>query len=76
MVRYYFEENELESLKCTLVGFSDASKNAYVINIYLLQLTEADNKTSLVASKTCVTRIKKITVSRLEFLGLIDLCSH
>ena len=33
--RYYFGDAELESLKCTLVGFGDASKDAYAANVYL-----------------------------------------
>ena len=71
--RYYFGDVELESLKCTLVGFGDASKDAYDANIHLTQQTEDGNETSLVASKTRVAPIKKITIPRLEILASVIL---
>ena len=71
--RYYFGDAELELLKCTLVGFGDASKDAYAANVYLARQTEDGNETALVASKTRVTPIKKITIPRLELLASVIL---
>ena len=71
--RYYFGDAELDSLKCTLMGFGDASKDAYAANVYLARKTEDGNETSLVASKTRVAPIKKITVPRLKLLASVIL---
>ena len=64
--RYYFGDAEFESLTCTLVGFGD--EDPYAANVYLARQTEDGNETSLVASKTRVAPIKKITIPRLELL--------
>ena len=53
------------------MGFGDASKDAYVADVYLAQQTEDGNETYLVASKTRVTPIKKITIPRLELLASV-----
>ena len=70
---YYFGDVELESLKCTLVGFGDASKDAYAAKVYLARQTKDGNETSLVASKTRVAPMKKITIPRLEPLVAVIL---
>ena len=71
--RYYFGDAELESLKCTLVGFGDALKDAYAANVYLARQMEDGNETPLVASNTTVAPIKKITIPRLELLASVIL---
>ena len=73
MPRYYFGDAEPELLKCTLVGFGDASKDAYAANVYLARQAEEWNETSLVASKTRVALIKKITIPRVELLASVIL---
>ena len=73
MLRYFFGDAELESLKCTLVGFGDASKDAYAANVYLARQTEDGNETSLVAPKTRVTPIKKITIPLTRAFSISDI---
>ena len=73
MLRYYFGDAELESLKFPLVGFGDASEDAYAANVYLAQQMEDGNETSLVASKTRVAPIKKIIIPRLKLLASVIL---
>ena len=52
-----------------LHGFSDASDAAYAATIYIRIETDANIKTSLIASKTKVAPISGETTPRLELLG-------
>ena len=63
-----------------LHGFSDALVNAYAAVIYLRMTDAYSNvQTSLVAAKTKVSPIKRLTIPRLELCGaqlLAQLLSH
>ena len=56
-----------------LVGFSDASEDAYACCIYIVGLDVSGNSTSLVVSKTRVSPLKIQTIPRLELLGALIL---
>ena len=55
-----------------LVGFCDASEDAYACCIYAVSQNE-DNNSSLILSKTRVSPLKKQTIPRLELLGALIL---
>ena len=57
-----------------LVGFSDASENAYACCVYIVCRDESDvTSSSLLASKTRVAPLKKNSIPRLELLGALIL---
>ena len=67
-----FYGNFFES-PAVLVGFSDASEDAYVCCIYIVGLDVSGNSTSLVVSKMRVSPLKIQTIPRLELLGALIL---
>lgn len=54
-----------------LVGFCDASLNAYAAVVYLRVVREASTSVSILASKTRVAPLKTITIPRLELLSAL-----
>ena len=55
------------TISIQLHGFSDASEKAYLGVVYLrMEDSNGMIYTSLVASKTCVAPIKRVTIPRLE----------
>ena len=77
--RCYFPK-EVTVCSMQLHGFSDASENAYAGVVYL-RITDSTDcvYTTLVASKTKVSPIKRLSISRLELCGaqvLAQLLSH
>ena len=67
--RCYFPK-EVEIVSIQLHGFSDASESAYAAVVYLrLTDTRGGVHISLVASKTKVAPIKRLTIPRLELCG-------
>ena len=69
---YYPEEANIVSTQ--LHGFSDASEKAYSSVVYL-RMEDSNGKvhTSLVASKTRVAPIKRVTIPRLQLNGALIL---
>ena len=70
--RYYFRyPGEIKSVE--LIGFSDASENAYAAVVYSRAEIEGEDesRTSLIESKTRVAPIKTQTMPRLELLGAL-----
>ena len=67
--RCYFPK-QAQILTFQLHGFSDASEDAYAAVVYF-RMTDRDGAvyTSLVASKTKVAPIKRLTIPRLELCG-------
>ena len=52
-----------------LIGFSDASENAYAACIYIVSEDQGEIRSSLVVSKTRVAPLKTQTIPRLELLA-------
>ena len=69
ITRCYFQGVAGEVKSVQLHGFSDASDAAYAATIYIRIETDANIKTSLIASKTKVAPISGETTPRLELLG-------
>ena len=67
----YFGTGPLSS--AILVGFSDASENAYSSCVYIRSKTEQGVTSSLVVSKTRVAPLKTQSIPRLELLGALIL---
>ena len=67
--RCYFPKG-VQVLSIQVHGFCDASESAYVAVVYL-RMVDSDGKVhvSLVASKTKVAPIKRLSVPRLELCG-------
>ena len=61
-----FNLNNISS--CMLLGFCDASQDAYAAVTYL---SDGDGNCSLVSSKTRVAPLPKQTIPRLELLGAV-----
>ena len=56
----------------SLVCFCDASSCAYVANVYLLQANGTNEcKSDLIFSKTRLVPLKKMTIPRLELMGVV-----
>ena len=69
---YYLKEANIVSTQ--LHGFSDASEKAYTGVVYLrMEYSKGMVYTSLVASKTRVAPIKRVTIPRLELNGALIL---
>lgn len=54
-----------------LIGFSDASENAYAAVVYLRLTLNGEHRSALVCSKTRVAPIKMLTIPRLELCGAV-----
>ena len=67
--RYYSHDVEGEALYYTLHGFGDASSKAYSAVIYLVAHTNQGIFPRLVASKTRIAPLKKLTINRLELMS-------
>ena len=65
---YFPKQAQIESFQ--IHGFSDASENAYAAVVYFrMEDREGAVYTSLIASKTKVAPIKRLTIPRLELCG-------
>ena len=61
-----------ENVQRSLVCFCDASSCAYAANVYLLHANGANEcKTDLIFSKTKLAPLKKMTIPRLELMGVV-----
>ncbi|KAL0810543.1 hypothetical protein ABMA28_010663 [Loxostege sticticalis] len=60
-----------ENSVITLLGFSDASENAYGAVVYLHVSTVAGNTVQLVCAKTKVAPTKPVSIARLELCGAV-----
>ena len=61
-----------ENVQRSLVCFCDASSCAYAANVYLLQANGANEcKSDLIFSKTRLAPLKKMTIPRLELMGVV-----
>ena len=67
--RCYTSAVKGEVLSYSLHGFGDASSKAYSAVIYLVYQTSQGIYTKLVASKTRVAPLKKLSINRLELLS-------
>lgn len=70
--RCYFPKDATDATVCSIQihGFSDASENAYAVVVYLrIADTSGNVHISLVASKTKVSPIKRLSIPRLELCG-------
>uniref|UniRef100_A0A1X7V2N7 Uncharacterized protein n=1 Tax=Amphimedon queenslandica TaxID=400682 RepID=A0A1X7V2N7_AMPQE len=54
-----------------LVGFCDASINAFAAVVYIRVVGEAPTSISILASKTRVVPLKTVTIPRLELLSAL-----
>ena len=68
--RCYFDMGE-KSRSCGLVGFCDASIQAYAAVVYLRVETDSGCYTRFVAAKTRVAPLQVQTIPRLELLGAL-----
>ncbi|XP_065658112.1 uncharacterized protein LOC136082626 [Hydra vulgaris] len=73
--RYCFKEQDEIAKYVTLHGFSDSSQVAYSAVIYAQVKTKEGWMSKLIASKTKVAPIKKLTIPRLELLGCLLLAN-
>ena len=64
--------NQTHDITYKLIGFSDASKQAYATVIYILQTARGSCKADVVFSKLRLAPNKKITIPRLELLGALN----
>ena len=64
--------NDSETMQQYLVCFCDASSYAYAASVYLVQINgEQESKLDLIFSKTRLAPLKKITIQRLELMGVV-----
>ena len=64
--------NDSENMQQYLVCFCDASSYAYAASVYLVQFNgEQESKSDLIFSKTRLAPLKKITIPRLELMGVV-----
>ena len=69
--RYLFHDIHCQVDSCSLVGFCDASKQAYAAVIYLRVKTTEGFQVKLIASKTRVNPLQPPTIPRLELLSAL-----
>ena len=69
--RCYFENPSLQAAFCRLVGFCDASKNAYATIVYLVIESDCGCSTRFLACKTYISPIKDQTIPRLQLLSAV-----
>ena len=67
--RCYYDEVAGEVLNCSLHGFGDASKIAYPAVIYLVYKTTKGTCVKLVASKTRIAPVNKLSIPRLGLMS-------
>ena len=71
--RYYFKNDDVVK-SCELHGFCDASESAYAAVVYIRSVYEnGEVHLSLVAAKTKVAPVKRLTIPRLELCGALIL---
>ena len=58
-----------EAVKCSLVGFADASQSAYCADIYFVSESMGKVNVTLLTSKTRVTPVNAQTIPRLELMA-------
>ena len=64
--------NDIENIQQYLVCFCDASSYAYAASVYLVQINgEQESKPDLIFSKTRLAPLKRITIPRLELMGVV-----
>lgn len=61
----------VKEVKYTLVCFSDASEKAYSTVVYLHRSSVQGSSANIVFSKTRLAPVKKLTIPRLELLGVL-----
>ena len=71
--RHLFSKVHFDKLEMELIGFSDASTQAYAASVYIKYKFQNQIKVRLLISKSRVAPMKKITIPRLELLGAIFL---
>ena len=69
--RCYFEKENQVVDEYNLHGFCDASEKAYCAVIYLVHRLGNRFESNLIASKSCVAPVKKLTIPRLELMGAL-----
>ena len=80
--RCYFPKPGHQNSICKLIGFCDASVEAYAAVVYIKECTDVRSTPRILASKTRVAPISGVTIPRLEFLAalllarLMDLVSQ
>ena len=71
--RHLFNNVSLQQIKMEIVGFSDASAQAYAATVFLKYQYQSKINTILLISKSRVAPMKKTTIPRLELLGALFL---
>lgn len=69
--RCYLQRSSRCSTRFNLIGFCDASLQAYAAVIYLLMKGDSESYSCLVASKTRVAPLSKQTIPRLELISAL-----
>ena len=71
MARCYFQCTDRHSTNCNLIGFCDASLQAYAAVVYLMIRRESLCHSCLVASKTRVAPLQGQTIPRLKLISAL-----
>ena len=66
-------EPDTKELVYKLEAFGDTSSSAYAVVVYLVIKSRISTQGRLIASKTCVAPLKKLTIPRLELLAALIL---
>lgn len=66
-------EPDIKELVYELEAFGDASSSAYAAVVYLVFKSRTSTQVRLIASKTGVAPLKKLTISKLELLAALIL---
>ena len=67
--RCFYQSVDEDVLQCWIHGFGDASKNAYCAMVYLVYCQTSGTYSSLIAAKTRVAPVKRLTIPQLELMS-------